>query len=262
MLQYLFDKGRLNMELTEITKSKVCTDIKTYILGEWKEKTNNKKFAKLFSAEIEKATESQFRFGDPPSYEKGYVCGNVTAEGYDYKDGTEYTRTISVDMETPEYTFFDINKNNSAEVELCKQACTNIPHMKKYFYAAEQVRSRRPESKIYICNDEDEALRDFAIKECKKQFARINFELRSCRVNDYDYVQTESPKICDYYPIYLDTKDKKGNPLSMLIGYYNPDDDNIDYNIDVPLTLSDKLMIAAIIGVPVVIIAIVMHLLQ
>ena len=241
------------MELTETTKSKVCSDIKTYILGEWKEKTNNKKFAKLFSAEIEKATEAQFRFGDPPSYEKGYVYGNITAEGSMYRDETEYTRTISVDMKTPEYTFFDMHKNNSAEAELCKEVCRNVSHMKKYLYSAEQVRLRSPKSKIYFCNYEDEALEDYGIKECKEQFARINFQLDSCRENDYTYVQTELPETCYYYPIYFDTKDKKGNPVSLLIGYYNSYDDNINYSINVPWTASDKFLFAAILGAPVAI---------
>ena len=246
------------MELTETIKSKVCSDIKTYILGEWKEKTKNKKFAERFSEEIEKAAESQFRFGDPPSYERGYVYGNITAEGHAYRNDTEYTRTISVDIRTPEYTFFDINKKKPDEVELCKQVCRNVPHMKKCLYAVEPIYSTRKDSKIYICDDEDEALRDFAIAECKEQFERINFSLRSCRVNDYTYVQTELPETCHYYPIYFDTKDKKGNPVSTFIGYYNADDGDIDYNIDVPWTLSTILWTAAIIGSPVAIFIIIM----
>ena len=229
------------MELTEQQKSKLVSDIKAYILGEWKEKTTNKKFAEQFSAEIEKANPDQFIFDDPLEFEKGYVYGNVTAKGTQSSGDTTYTRTINLDLQTPEYIFFSGSKSDS-KVEMCKRACKSFSYLKKGLYSVkERIGTNKQKSQIYFVVNEDEALKDYAIEVCEEQLYRLDYELTDCRVNDSEYVQTEPEKICPFYQIHFNTVDKKGNTVSKLLGYYNADSDSMDYNIDVPWSTKAKI---------------------
>ena len=54
-------------------------------------------------------------------------------------------------------------------------------------------------------------------------------------------MQTEPLKTCYCYPVYFDFKDKKGNPVSILIGYYDDTYEKFDYNISVPMTTAAKI---------------------
>ena len=192
------------MELTETIKSKVCSDIKAYITGEWKEQTKNK-FAEELSAEIEKATEDQFRFGDPPSYERGYLRGNITATGGRNDGDVEYTRTINVDLKTQEFTFFDIDEDDGRARKMCERACKSVSFMKNSFYTWEKIKDSSKKQGIYTCDNYDEALQDFAESECEEAFYRINLYLKDCRINEATYFETKPMQICHYYPVYFDT---------------------------------------------------------
>jgi hypothetical protein len=238
------------MELTEAQKSKVLSDIKTYISDEWKENTVNKKFAENFSAEIAKATDDKFSFGAPPQFEKGYVRGNITAEGERSGGNTTNIRTINLDLQTPEYTFFWISKGITGDEGLCKRACKTFSYLEDAIYPVADDWGILRTNGIFDNSKSAYALKSYAISVCGEQFDRLNYNLKNCRVNDYEYVQTEDTKVCPLYPIYFNRVDKKGNEIQELLGYYNAEDDSMDYTIHVPLTGKQKFkVVLAVIGV-------------
>ena len=243
----------LTKKLTEQQKSKVLNDIKTYISTEWKEKTDNKKFAEQFSSEIEKAGKDQFSFGAPPQFEIGYVRGNITAEGERTSGDTTNIRTINLDLQTPEYVFFSIIKEFTGDEDLCKRACKTFSYLEDALYPVASTANSYCclfSDSIFVNTEADNALKSYAISVCREQLNRLNYNLKTCRVNDYEYVQTEDIRVCPLYPIYFNRVDKKGNQVQDLLGYYNAEDDLIDYSIHVPLTGKQKFRIAlAVIGI-------------
>ena len=245
------------MELTEVQKSKVISDIKRYIAGEWKKKTENKKFAEQFSSEIAKATDDKFCFDAPPEFEKGYVRGNITAEGERTRGDTTNTRTINLDLQTPEYTFFYILKGFTGDKNLCERACKTFSYLEDAIYPVADAKSYsiRTTEDVFVDTEADNALKSYAIAVCREQFNRLNYSLTECRVNDYEYVQTEPTKICPLYPVYFNTVDKKGNDSKEFLGYYNAEDDSMDYSIYVPLTGKQKFkVVLTVIGVVILLI--------
>ena len=52
---------------------------------------------------------------------------------------------------------------------------------------------------------------------------RLDYKIEDCRVNDYDFVQTQELKVCNFYPVYLNVTNRKGKEDKVLIGYYNAD---------------------------------------
>lgn len=212
-------------------KPKIIEKLKEYI-----EQIPSKKQKKKYYDFIQKALSAnteQIRFGKPPSYEKGYVYGNVTAKGWKHSGDTTYTRTISVDLQTPEYTFFTVNPPDN-NLKMCKTACFGFSAWKHSMYSVRKDRfSAKRVCKVYLHNrDEAEALNDYAMDECDEKLWRLDYKLEDCRVNDYEYIQTQAPKDCNFYPVYLTVTNKKGTTREILIGCYNIDNNDMYCEID------------------------------
>lgn len=225
--------------ITEAAKEAFGSDVKEKILADFREyleKKTTEKEKKKHSNFIKKALEAttkQISFGNSPGYAKGYVYGNVTARGWKHSGDTTYTRTISVDLQTPEYTFFS-GENAYETRTLCKQACIGFPSWKNSLYSARKdFFSQKRESKAYILNnDAAEALKDYATDECDERLWRLDYKIEDCRVNDYNFVQTQEPKLCNFYPVYLATTNKKGQDEKVLIGFYNANNDSMYSYVD------------------------------
>ena len=216
----------------EAIKPKIIERLKKHIEQELPVKCK-KKYSKTLNKMLE-ATATQICFGSSPSYEMGYVYGNVSAKAKDYVGDTTYYQTISVDLQTPEKPFFE-----SGDHDTCWAACSEISRLRK---AAYTLVNGKYTWKIYRCNEEEEALNDYAAEVCGEEFKRIDYELTDTRVNDFEYVQTEPLKDCHFYPIYFSTTNNKGKECKILLGYYHADSGSI--KIDIKF---DKIDIAAII---------------
>ena len=216
----------------EAVKPKIIEKLKEHIEQELPEKSK-KKYAKTLN-KILAATTRQICFGTSPSYEMGYVYGNVSAKAKDYDGDATYYRTISVDLKTPEKPFF---KNGDRST--CWAACQEISRLRKAAYTL--VRGKYTWA-IYRRDEKDAALNDYAAEVCGEEFKRIDYELTDTRVNDFTYVQTEPLKDCHFYPIYISTTNNKGKECKICVGYYNADSGAIDFDIKF-----DKIEIASII---------------
>ncbi|MBQ3490141.1 MAG: hypothetical protein IJA86_06100 [Clostridia bacterium] len=221
----------------DAVKPKIIEKLKEHIEHELPIKSK-KKYSKTLN-KILAATAAQICFGTSPSYEMGYVFGNVSAKAKDYYDGTTYYRTISVDLQTPEKPFF-----KNGDHSTCWAACEEISRLRKAAYTL--VRGKYT-WKIYRCNEEDEALNDYAAEVCGEEFRRIDYELTDTRVNDFTYVQTEPLKDCHFYPIYFSTTNNKGKECRICLGYYHADSDSINFDIKFDKTDIASLIIGGLI---------------
>ncbi|MBR7162239.1 MAG: hypothetical protein IKD07_07470, partial [Clostridia bacterium] len=118
-------------------------------------------------------------------------------------------------------------------------ACSEISRLRKAAYTL--VRGKYT-WKIYRCNEEEEALNDYAAEVCGEEFKKIDYELTDTRVNDFTYVQTEPLKDCHFYPIYFSTTNNKRKEHKICLGYYHADSDSINFDIKF-----DKINIATLI---------------
>lgn len=241
------------------SKPQIFVRFKEYIEKELPEKT--KKKYKKFIEKALNACEDQIIFGESPSYDTGYVYGNVTAEGSRDIGDTTYTNTITLDLQTPEYVFFDMNNDEHLR-QIFKRACLGLGFRRFVYTAKKHVTSRKQISKVYVCDYEDEALQDYAMNICEEQLAQLNCSMDECRVNDYDFVQTQETQVSNIYPVYLAIRDKKGNNSNVLIGYYNADKDDMYFEIDLSSDVLETiigiffiapLIIAAIVAVVLII---------
>ncbi len=205
----------------DAVKPKIMTRLKAYIEKELPSKSK-KKHAKILNKILE-ASADQLSFGTSPSYEMGYVYGNVSAKGKDYVGDTTYYSTIAVDLQTPEKPFF-----GNGDRDTCWAACSNIPRLRKAAYTL--VRGKYTWA-IYRCNEEKEALNDYAVEVCGEEFRSVDYELTDTRVNDYTYVQTEPHRDSHFYPVYLTTTNEKGKKSTICVGYYDADRDTVDCDI-------------------------------
>ena len=205
----------------DAVKPKIIDKLKEYIERELPSKAK-KKYSKTLDKMLS-ATTTQIYFGTSPNYEMGYVYGNVSAKAKDYDGDATYYRTISVDLQTPEKPFF-----KNGDHDTCWAACEGISRLRKAAYTL--VRGKYT-WKIYRCNEEDEALNDYAAEVCGEEFRRIDYELTDTRVNDFTYVQTEPLKDCHFYPIYFSTTNNKGKECKICLGYYHADSDSINFDI-------------------------------
>ena len=221
-------------------------------LAEYIEKNTSEKQKKKSAAFIKQVLNSgteQLSFGESPSYEIGYVYGNVTAEGSRDAGDTTYTHTFTIDLQTPEYGFFNIS-NNDPHKEVFKRACMRLG-LNRYVYSVKKrLNSPKQISKVYVSCYEDEALQDYAMGICEEQLARINCYTDECRVNDYDFVETQETKESNIYPIYLTLQDKKGKDYNVLIGYYNAATDDTYFEIDFSNTTASDVFLT-ILGIVV-----------
>ena len=219
-------------------KPEILKRLRKYIEQELPDKSK-KKYAKTLEKILE-ATAEKIDFGVSPSYEMGYVYGNVSAKGKDYVGDTTYYQTFSVDLETPEKPFF-----KNGDYDTCWAACSNIARLRK---AAYTLYRGKYTWRIYRCDEESEALKDYADEVCGEQFRRVDYELTDTRVNDATYVQTTPHRDCHFYPIYLPLRDKKGKETKIRVGYYNADNGSTDFDIDFA-GVSDSGLMFGIIGI-------------
>ncbi len=203
-------------------KPQIIAKLKEYI-----EKDMPKKSLKKHSKFIKKALEAaaeQISFGTSPTYEMGYVYGNVSAKAQNYVGDTTYYKTIAVDLQTPERPFF-----KDGDRTTCFQACMHFGKLRKASYA---LVNKKYTWAVYRCDEEAKALDDYAAEVCGEQFRRIDYELTDTRVNDYEYVRTEPLTDCHFYPVYITTKNSRGKEIKNLIGYYDANKNSMDCNID------------------------------
>ena len=238
-------ENKIEASTLESRKPQILAKFSEYITKEAPEKAK-KKNAK-FLAQILKSSAEQLSFGESPTYEIGYVYGNVTAEGSRDVGGTTYTHTFTIDLQTPEYGFFEMS-NNDPHKDVFKRACMRLG-LNHYVYSVKKsLNSPKQISKVYVTCYEDEALHDYAMGICEEQLARLNCYTDECRVNDYDFVETQETKESNIYPVYLALKDKKGKEYNVLIGYYNAATDETYFEFDFGLTTASDVLLT-ILGI-------------
>ena len=220
----------------EAYKPEIIKKLKEYIEKEIPEK-KKKKHAKFLN-DILSASSDKISFGISPTYEMGYVYGNVSAKGKDYLDGVTYYKTFETDLQSPEKPFF-----KDGDKETCFKACAHFNKLRK---ASNTLVNGKYTWKVYFCDEEEEALNDYAAEVCGEKFRRIDYELTDTRVNDYEYVRTEPIKDCLFYPVYVTAKNDKGKEDKILIGYYDANINSMDCDID--FKNPDKLEVILRIG--------------
>jgi len=203
-------------------KSQIIAKLKEYIEKDISEK-KKKKNAKFLN-DILSASEDKISFGTSPTYEMGYVYGNVSAKGKDYLDGVTYYKTFEIDLQTPEKPFF-----KDGDDATCFKACAHFNKLRKASYA---LVNKKYTWAVYRCDEEDEALNDYAAEVCDEKFRKIDYELTDTRVNDYEYIRTEPLNDCHFYPVYITTKNSKGKEVKNLIGYYDANKNSMDCDIN------------------------------
>lgn len=228
----------------EESKSSILGKLKTYLSEELPAK-KRKRNAEFIKKAME-ATDQQISFGKSPSVEKGYLYGNVSAKAENYTGDATYYRTISVDLQTPEYVFF----NADAEHSTCVAAFKYLNYLKEFAVLKDKY------YRIYKCDAEAEALNGYAEEVCGEQFRRIDYDLTDTRVNDATYVQTEEPKDCNFYPVYLSLP--KVSKKKILIGYYDAEKDSVFHEIDFPMPSGAKKWIVGIVAAAIMVFALLM----
>lgn len=237
-------------------KPQILAMLLEHIEKNMSEKTKKKNLK--FVEQILSAGVDQISFGKSPTYETGYVYGNVTAEGSRDIGDTRYTNTITLDLQTPEYVFFNINHDDSLRYAY-KLAFLEFGLNRFLFSAKKSIFSQKRESKVYVSDYEDEALQDYATIICEEQLARLNYSIDECRVNDYDFIETQETKDSHIYPVFLTLKDKKGKDVNVPIGHYHADKDKMYFKIDFGnVTATDVIyvILGAIVILPIAIAAI------
>ena len=213
----------------EKCKPHILKKLQEYIEKNVPEKTKKKSRKTL--EQILDADVDQLSFGESPSFETGYVVGKITAEGTRSLENTTYTNTITLDLQTPEYSFFNMDRYDSMREKYKRAFLRLTPH--RFVYTAKKhVTSNKRISKIYVSDYEDEALQDYAMEICEEQLARLNYNMDECQVYDFDFVPTQETQVSNVYPVYITLKDKKGKSYNTYIGCYNASTDDMYCEID------------------------------
>lgn len=227
-------------------KSNVLSQIKEYLAKSLPAKSQKRNAE--FIRKVSVSTTQQIRFGKSPAFEKGYLYGNVSAKGWNSLGDTEYYRTISVDLQTPEYVFF----NGYADYSTCVAAANYMDSLKNNIaHKVDKYGIRK--NTLFWCEREVEALNYYAEQVCGEQFGRIDYQLTDTCVNEGTYVQTEELQTCNFYPVYISIADSKGKSTETFVGYYNAEKDLMFYEIKFPTPSQTKklwlagLAIAAIV---------------
>ena len=219
----------------------VFDSFKRYIAKEWlaKAKKKNPDFAR----QIENANASQIHFGNAPSFSKGYLYGSATATGRQTSGDTEYKRTISMELTTKEYTF--LANDNKAEKSVCKAACKYLDYL---------------DDKYHNYYDRYKLFETYARNKCSDNLSDLNFTMYEFRVNRSEYVQTQPVFTCNFSPIYLDMVKNNGNDTKYLIGYYDTEKELIYYDLKIPMTSKNKLILTGAIAAAAAIIGLILFL--
>lgn len=191
-----------------------------------KGKKNNPEFV----AKLNAINPESIKFGDGAVFYDGYLQGNFTAVGEQSSGDVTSKRTISVDFSTETYSFI-AGKQNS---KLCE-------------YANDIFKCR---SNLHLDSEMRDLAENYGKRLARQNLWDLNFSMKEYRLNRFSFVKTGTLEL-PVWPMYTNIDGKR-----VFLGYvYKKDDEKfIDFDISVPLTNKQKLIIAAIIGGVVLII--------
>ena len=217
------------------------------IIERFKNYLNSEKIAEVkkknpeFVSALSNVTESDISFSSEPVMCFGNVFGNATAVGKKSDQYNETTRTISLDFNSD--TFLFIDKSTNTTTDLVKKAQIVFPDINGYDvkYKCEAREIAEKTGKFF----------------CKQSLGDLNFSLSEFRVNRYK-LETDNDFTLPIREICAKVL-YENKPRTVRIGHWwiENDEEYIYIHLDnVPLTKKEKLIIAGICALVLLVIVI------